>query len=74
MREKLIPFVLMLTLLLASFTTDAQAQRKQKEIRIEFKKAPMSDVLKKLQNASGYQILPQFGIRTSYISCNFGIR
>ncbi|MGM9727207.1 MAG: carboxypeptidase-like regulatory domain-containing protein [Prevotella sp.] len=57
MRERLLSMILMLTVLFAGFATEAGAQQKQKEIRVEFKKAPMSEVLKKLQKASGYQIL-----------------
>ncbi|MGM9713087.1 MAG: carboxypeptidase-like regulatory domain-containing protein, partial [Prevotella sp.] len=57
MRERLLSTFLMLAVLLTGFATEVGAQQKQKEIRIEFKKAPMSDVLKKLQKTSGYQIL-----------------
>ena len=56
MREKLLSTFLLLAVCLMSIPTDAYAQ-KGKSIRIEFKSAPMSDVLKKLQKASGYQIL-----------------
>ncbi len=47
--------VSMLTLL--CFPEGSYAQQRQKQIRIEFKKASLPDALKKLQKASGYKIL-----------------
>ena len=47
MREKLLSTFLLIAVCLMSILTDAYVQ-KGKSIRIEFKSAPMSDVLKKL--------------------------
>ncbi len=57
MRRKLFATLLLATICLFAVPMDTQAQQRNTPIKIEFKKAPLADVLKKLQKASGYQIL-----------------
>lgn len=56
MRKYMLMTLLMLLVCGVCFPLETQAQR-AKAIKVEFKKAPLADVLKKIQKASGYQIL-----------------
>lgn len=56
MRRKLLTTLLLMAVCLFAVPSGMQAQKKS-SIKIEFKKAPLADVLKKLQKTSGYQVL-----------------
>lgn len=56
MRRNLLTTLLLAAVCLFAVPSGVQAQKKS-PIKIEFKKAPLADVLKKLQKTSGYQVL-----------------
>lgn len=56
MRRNLLTTLLLAAVCLFAVPSGVQAQKKS-PIKIEFKKAPLADVLKKFQKTSGYQVL-----------------